>query len=285
MINAILIDPDALRTGQEPIRTVEVSGGLADIYKQLSYDGEDRRPCSCVSVVELGMKGDGIYVDDEALSGDPIDFIVLEGIGTPMTGKGLVVGCSREGDDISPQSTTETWLRGRARLIVDGNVHRHQDGAWASIPVRRYGAADSEIFTRLVRGHAPDPERAPVYSPTSPDPVHIQRFARIVDSIHPDIEATYPALEALVREHVTEAVRQFYTHESDAIVRSALVTEYLLKFDPPGAEETNIHAMTDAAKDLAADLGIAPKIRILIELGCDDAPILACFEPDSPEPM
>lgn len=285
MIKAILVDPDALRTGKEPIRTVEVSGGIADIYKQLSYEGEDRRPCSCVDVVELGMQGDGVYVDDEALSADKVDFIVLEGIRTPMTGKGLVVGCDREGADITPEAVTEDWLRERARLIVDGKVHRFEDGAWTSIPARRYGSSDMQIFTRLVQGHAPDPERTVFGGPTSPDPNHIQRFARIVDSISPDIEATYPALEALVREHVVEAMRKFYTHQGDAIRRSALVTEYLLKLDPPGAEETNFHVMTERATDLAAGLGIAPKIRILIELGCEDAPILACFEPDSPEPM
>lgn len=285
MIKAILIDPDALRTGQEPIRTVEVSGGLADIYKQLSYDGEDRRPCSCVSVVELGMKGDGIYVDDEALSGDPIDFIVLEGIGTPMTGKGLVVGCSREGDDISPQSTTETWLRERARLIVDGEVHRHEDGAWTSIPVRRYGTADSEIFLRLVRGHAPDPERAPVYSPTSPDPVHIQRFANIVDSINMEAGTTYPSFEAHLREHVVDAVRQFYAQENDALRRSTLVTEHHLELYEPGATGGDVHFTIEDATQIAEGLSNAAKLRLLIELGCDDASILACFEPDSPEPM
>lgn len=285
MIKTILIDPDALRRHEEPIQTIEVSGGLADIYARLSYEGEDRRPCSCVSVVELGLAGDGVYVDDEALSANKVDFIVLEGIRTPMTGKGLVVGCDREGADITPEVVTEDWLRERARLIVDGEVHRFEDGTWTSTPARRFGSTDMEIFTRLVRGHAPDPERASVYAQPSIDPTHIQRFARIVDSINPDIEATYPALEALVREHVVEAMRQYYTHQGDAILRSALVTEYLLKLDPPGAEETNFHVMTERATDLARSLDIAPKIRVLIELGCEDAPILACFDPASPEPM
>ncbi len=301
MIKAILIDPDALRRDEEPIRTVEIEDCLGAFYEQLSYGRPGNERCETVEAVDLRQGGDFLYVDEEALLKSCPDLIMLEGHGVPMTGKGLVMGCGPQGEEISPQQVDEDWLRQRARIVIKGRVYQFEEGEWTSAAVWRYGDTGEEVLRRLARGLPADPllgyDPAAIVVPPPdpfrrhndmidpmPDPRHLQRCAAIIDIIRPECDASYPAFEALVRTHVMDAVSRAISGDISDLARCSLVTDHFLMDQLKELHGEGTEVMAEKAAEVAAPLGIAPKIRILIELGCDDALILACFQPDRPEP-
>ncbi|GAB2549687.1 DUF3846 domain-containing protein [Spirosoma aerophilum] len=101
-MKAFLIDPTS-----QTITEVE-QNGLEDLYKLIG--------CDTVCAVPLAA-GDAIYLDDNGLYVDsPMPSFSYQGYSQPLTGKGVVVGCDEEGDDIEPNhSLTQlerriTWL-------------------------------------------------------------------------------------------------------------------------------------------------------------------------------
>lgn len=92
-MKAILIDPH-----QREVTEVEYDGVYTSIYKLIDAETFDlaRLP-----------DGDGIFVDDEGLLKQPIDFFRLQGMTEPLTGKGLVLGSDAEGESIPPKITIE----------------------------------------------------------------------------------------------------------------------------------------------------------------------------------
>jgi hypothetical protein len=96
---AYLIDPFA-RT----ITEVEYSGD----YKQI-YDLID---CECYDCCRINKEGDAIFVDDEGLLHDrPQAFFLHADYPNPLAGKGLVLGCDRQGESVAPHTTLEELKR------------------------------------------------------------------------------------------------------------------------------------------------------------------------------
>lgn len=103
---AYLIDPFALlETPLDPlklIRAVQFDGSLEGIYAALSHPD---MPVDCVDCVRLPTGRDGIYIDDEGLfKGATVGFLI-EGNPTPLVGRGLVLGCDEEGNEVAPTVT------------------------------------------------------------------------------------------------------------------------------------------------------------------------------------
>lgn len=119
-MKALLIDPYVLQyqPGQltildtPPIREIEVSGNIDDIYSALSSDQKD---VTMFDVARL-ENGDVIYVDDEGLFG-ATHFFMVEGHTVALAGRGLVVGMDSEGSDTAPLTRLEDlWASTRISM-------------------------------------------------------------------------------------------------------------------------------------------------------------------------
>lgn len=83
-MQAILIDPFT-----ETIEEVDYSGDYKDIYALLG--------CDLFTTVYTEM-ADTIYVDDEGLYVEDQRYFKLKGYPQPLAGRGLVLGCTDDGD-------------------------------------------------------------------------------------------------------------------------------------------------------------------------------------------
>lgn len=101
-MKAFLIDPNA-----ETITEVEQSS-LKDLYRLIE----------CDTICAAHIEGrDVIYVDDNGLYAEPpMPCFTYRGYPHILTGKGVVVGTTDEGDDVEPAHTLQqltariTWL-------------------------------------------------------------------------------------------------------------------------------------------------------------------------------
>ena len=97
-LKGLLIDPET-----ESIAEVEIRKGskcLDDLYKAIGCDTVD---CIRAGVVLSGgkRKEDDIWVDDEALLGEPKHFWILPGYAHPIAGRGVILSADDEGDCVS----------------------------------------------------------------------------------------------------------------------------------------------------------------------------------------
>ena len=100
-MKAFLIDPE-----QQTISEVDYDGEHHSIYKLIDADLFD--------VVRLAGS-DVIFVDDEGLMKNPQHFFKLDGLTSPLAGKGLVLGTDRHGESTAPKLITLPDLQ---RLIT-----------------------------------------------------------------------------------------------------------------------------------------------------------------------
>lgn len=87
-LKGLLIDPET-----ESITEVEIAKGskcLDDLYKNIRCDTVD---CIRAGVVLSGgkRKEDDIWVDDEALLGEPKHFWILPSYAQPIAGRGVIL--------------------------------------------------------------------------------------------------------------------------------------------------------------------------------------------------
>lgn len=97
-LKGLLIDPE-----KESVTEVEIAKGskcLDDLYKAIKCDTVD---CIRAGVVLSGgkRKEDDIWVDDEALLGEPKHFWILPGYAQPIAGRGVILSADDEGDCVS----------------------------------------------------------------------------------------------------------------------------------------------------------------------------------------
>ena len=88
-MKAFLIDPE-----KRTITEVDYDGHHKSIYKLIGADLFD--------TVRLSGS-DVIFVDDEGLMKNPQHFFKLDGLTSPLAGKGLVLGTNNRGESISPK--------------------------------------------------------------------------------------------------------------------------------------------------------------------------------------
>ena len=88
-MKAFLIDPE-----KRTITEVDYDGHHKSIYKLIGADLFD--------TVRLSGS-DVIFVDDEGLMKNPQHFFKLDGLTSPLAGKGLVLGTNNRGENISPK--------------------------------------------------------------------------------------------------------------------------------------------------------------------------------------
>jgi hypothetical protein len=102
-MKAYLIDPY-----EHSITGVDYSGDYKDIYKLI-----DCQTFDCV-----GFRGfdDTIYVDDEGLYKDNLEFFMIKGYPQPLCGKALVLGYDVDGNSIDPKVSL-TKLKGMVTFI------------------------------------------------------------------------------------------------------------------------------------------------------------------------
>lgn len=103
-LKGLLIDPET-----ESITEVEIAKGskcLDDLYKAIKCDTVD---CIRAGVVLSGgkRKEDDIWVDDEALLGEPKHFWILPGYAQPIAGRGVILSADDEGGCISHTLTPD----------------------------------------------------------------------------------------------------------------------------------------------------------------------------------
>lgn len=92
-MRSILIDPFT-RTVSE----VEYSGKYEQIYELVDCDTYD--------CVRINKYGDAIFVDDEGLIKEKEQkFFLHEDYPNPLAGKGLILGCDKEGESVEPHTT------------------------------------------------------------------------------------------------------------------------------------------------------------------------------------
>lgn len=122
-MKAFLIDPFVLgvRDGtlvlskEPPIREVEYSGDISEIYKHLSTP---KHPVSAFDAARFGPQ-DCVYVDDEGLF-SATHFIMVAGETVPLAGRGFVLGTGPEGESTAPNvSFEDLWVKTR---ICVGNL-------------------------------------------------------------------------------------------------------------------------------------------------------------------
>lgn len=279
MIKAILIDPDALRRNEEPIRTVEIEPGLDSIYEQLGYGWLENPACETVETVSLRDCGDDVYVDGEALQKDCRDLFMLEGLGTPMTGKGLVVGLGPDGEDTDPRGATEDSLRERARIIVGGMVHRYENGFWGACITDRYGDTDHEVFRALANGLPPETfERGPLEGEQA------AQFERLAELAPAPVESGMSKLDRLARDTARELMLDAFDGDTSRFDETALNRDQFL-MPLLSLDQVPQHIEIERAGAFAASLPHPEKLRFLIEAGVDEGTIRDSLQTASPEPM
>jgi hypothetical protein len=102
-MKAYLIDPY-----EHSVTKIDYSGDYHDIYKLI-----DCQTFDCV-----GFRGfdDTIYVDDEGLYKDNLEFFMIKGYPQPLCGKALVLGYDVDGNSINPKVSL-TKLKGMVTFI------------------------------------------------------------------------------------------------------------------------------------------------------------------------
>jgi hypothetical protein len=94
-MKAYLIDPF-----EHQVTEVEYSGDFRDIYKLID--------AQCFDCARFNERGDAVYVDDEGLLGlRPMAYFAVDGYLNILAGKGLVLGCDRNGESTSPTISLE----------------------------------------------------------------------------------------------------------------------------------------------------------------------------------
>ncbi|WNL50720.1 hypothetical protein RPALISO_133 [Ruegeria phage RpAliso] len=118
---AFLIDPFVLQyfdgtlqlTGEPPIREVQMTRNIRDIYNVLTPP--DRRKVTTFEacMIDGTYDGDVAYVDEEGLMrGDATHFVRIKGFVNPFAGRAIVMGTDAEGDSIAPRTTLSAlWER------------------------------------------------------------------------------------------------------------------------------------------------------------------------------
>lgn len=97
-MKAILIDPENMT-----IEEVEYTGGIEQIYELID--------AQCFTVANIGMEGDGIFVDDEGLLVNEFYAFRFNDYPQPLAGRGLILGCDDEGATTEPKITIEEVRR------------------------------------------------------------------------------------------------------------------------------------------------------------------------------
>ena len=95
-MKGILIDPE-----KGTITEVEVEKGIDAIYKLID--------CDCFDIQHINERAkqtNGIYVDDNGLCGQ-IKFGFQYGENQPIAGKGLILGCDRNGETVDTNLNLE----------------------------------------------------------------------------------------------------------------------------------------------------------------------------------
>lgn len=95
-MRAYLIDPV-----KHQITEVDYTGSLYHAYDLLGV--------SIVEAAQFNTKRDVVYVDEEGLLKQPVDFFCLPAYPQLLAGRGLVVGTTRDGDDKEP-AVDRDWL-------------------------------------------------------------------------------------------------------------------------------------------------------------------------------
>lgn len=100
-MRGILIDPV-----MHSVRYVDYDGNYKDIYRLLEIESPfDVRPIS-------GTENESIFFDDEFLlkadeGGRPGAYFYMNGIPDPIGGRGLILGCTEEGESVETKLTVE----------------------------------------------------------------------------------------------------------------------------------------------------------------------------------
>ena len=101
-MKAYLIDPFA-----KTVSEVQYNGDYKTIYNLISSDNIKVDTFTCV---EINDQSDTIYVDDEGLNKNLNQQAFFMFNGTPLAGKGLVLGTDEEGDSQSPTITLQELM-------------------------------------------------------------------------------------------------------------------------------------------------------------------------------
>lgn len=126
--NALLIDPERLFEGLDPVTEIEVStNSLASFYPFLSW--KDGDPISAVEPARLPATGDTIWVDEDGLSKPVFAALYLRSAPQPYAGKAILTGSDEAGNLVPPKIAA-----GELRLILSidfGTVLiHHKAGRW-----------------------------------------------------------------------------------------------------------------------------------------------------------
>lgn len=96
-MRGILIDP-----AKRVVEPVEIGDGLQPIYKAIG--------ANVFTVIYLD--GDALFLDDEGLFRDSQDYFALGNYPHPLAGRGLILGCTEDGESVDARLTVEKVLAG-----------------------------------------------------------------------------------------------------------------------------------------------------------------------------
>jgi len=110
----------------QTISEVEYDGNFKSIYKLCGWD--------CFTTIQLNLKRDTLYVDDNGLLGDPVGWFGIAGYAQPLANNALVLGTNGRGNSTAPTVKID-WIEKRIFWIT-----RDPNGIWL---LRRHGEKPS----------------------------------------------------------------------------------------------------------------------------------------------
>jgi hypothetical protein len=139
-MKAILIDPHA-RTVQQ----IDLAPGIDAIYAAIGAD--------CFCTLNLGIERDAIFLDDDGLFKEGQEFFALGQYPNPLAGKGVILGCTEEGESCDAVTPLELVRLSVHWLTPHEAVQMNRDAAAALETRAAIDNASQEGFVHIV--HAP----------------------------------------------------------------------------------------------------------------------------------
>jgi hypothetical protein len=122
-MKAYLIDPFA-----QTVTEVEYSGDYKHIYAMIEADTFD---CA-----RFNQHGDAVFVDDEGLiNGKEQRFFTVKGYGSPLAGKGFVLGCDMNTGDSKDPAVSLEQMRELVTFVFPLKV---AGGSLAFLPIGKH---------------------------------------------------------------------------------------------------------------------------------------------------